>query len=131
MQKRRNLAQMMPVEIEGRAYRNVYCALCNYENVKEDHFWRLKEKKRQLKGNKDCEYYLKRFQRDREYNMDSLETMNCYEDAIFYPSISSDALRGRNRLGKLCLFNSNDANHAIDRYQREAAVYYVVSTVVT
>ena len=91
----------LPVEINGMPYKNVYCALCNFENVSEEQFWRLK-----IVNGEPCQVLLQNMKRGESFDASILDDeRTCHERSISHPI--GNALHGRHRLGKLCLFDKS------------------------
>ena len=86
-----------PVDIQGRVYRNVWCALCNGESVTEDNFWEAK-----IDGN--CLPSLARFRKNfSDTGFYNHPTGFCHKlKMLFLPRVTPH--HGQMRLGKLCLF---------------------------
>ena len=88
----------IPVQIEDRAYRNVFCALCHGEEVRPEHFWELSTKGDMVDL---CQDYLHRFQQsftDFNYSIGLCQTRS-----IAYPQ--TNPLQGLSRMGKMCFFD--------------------------
>ena len=100
--KESNPALRLPVEINGLTYRNAFCALCNSENVTEEHFWRL-----EIPGGLACRKLFHDIKLGGSLDFSPLDNgLTCSGDSVSYPN--SNGLYGRNRLGKLCLFDDDD-----------------------
>ena len=91
-----DIRMYMPVSVNGLAYRNAYCALCNNEPVSQFQFWHYV---RSGKTWNICDDYLTAVRRnlsDTQFVEDPL----CDVYGVFYPP--NEALSGRTRMGKYC-----------------------------
>ena len=110
-----SLFSAIPVEKNGRVYRNAFCALCHHETVSAEDFWLVNFQG--PRNHSACDEALRHFfgnASDAIFEAEKEDPCRLVR-AMAYPR--TNALSGETRMGKLCLFQADGSED-----QKEARI---------